>query len=206
MSATGRITLVKASPYKTETAELWSNSYHFTGTLPANATDWTALANALWALEGAFITNDLTKTHLVHGYGYAAASDVATWSGDFTSGGTIPGTVPVGDGFTDAGQGRAPIQVCVLLRMRCGTSSSTGRPRYVMKYIHDVLRGAADVDHVADISGAGTAKLGHFIDGTLPGSFAVCAPDGTPCTAVQMAPYLTTHQIKRRGKRPRRGA
>jgi hypothetical protein len=204
--ATFRITLVKASPYKTEPAELWANSYYLSGTEPSDATEWVALAEAIWGIEGSFIQVEDVRTYLTHGYGYAPGSDIASWSGDFTSGGSSSGIAPTGTGFTNTHGIPTPIDNCALIRMECGISSHTGKPRYVMKYLHDVFCDSTNLNGSLPLSSEGTANLALLISGALPGSAQVCAPDGTLCTNATMRPYLTTHQLKRRGKRPRRGA
>jgi hypothetical protein len=201
-----RITLVKATPFRSEVEEEWGNSYWLSGTEPTSATEWSTLAQAIWAIEGAFVNTSTVTTHLVHGYGYSAGSDVNVWSGDFTAGGTTAGIVPAGNGWTTPTTEKMPLAVCALIRMQCGISTHTGKPRYIMKYIHDIPLGLGGGDHVPVVAAGGLTLLASLHDGSLPGSAQVCAPDGTLATSAIMKTYSTTHQIKRRGKRPRRGA
>lgn len=203
--STFKITTVKATPYKSETEEQWSNSYHLSGTEPPDAATWATLATALWDIESLFMPTSPALTHLVHGYGYAPGGTVAVWSGDFTGGGGSAGIAPVGGGMTGA-EGQLPLQTALLLRAECGLSAHTGKPRYVMKYIHGVPGGSGEPEATPGINGTGAAGLAKFTSGTLPGGVVLCAPDGTLCSGVIARPYYTTHQIKRRGKRPRRGA
>jgi hypothetical protein len=204
--ATFRITLVKSTPYRAEAEEEWSNSYYLSGTEPSDATEWVALADAIFAMEGGFINVSTVTTHLTHGYGYSPGSDIAVWSGDFTAGGTSAGVAPDGAGWTTPTTEKLPLAVCALIRAECGLSTSTGKPRYIMKYIHDIPAGLGGGDHVPAVGGTGATRLASMTDGSLPGGAVLCAPDGHLATTPVMRPYSTTHQIKRRGKRPRRGA
>lgn len=201
-----RLTLIKASPYKTEVAEEWSNSYYFDGTEPTTATLWDVFARAVWAQEGEFIQAARLRTHMVHAYGYSPGSDVAVWSGDYTAGGTSAGIVPTGLAVDVSTVYIPTIDVCGLLRWQCGLSAHTGKPRYIMKYIHDVFGLSTEPNEHPVITSVGTAALAHFTDGSLPGAGILCAPDGTHASGGIYSQYLTTHQLKRRGKRPRRGA
>lgn len=204
--ATFKLTLVKSTPFRAEAEEQWSNSYHLSGDEPADGPSWANLARAIWAMEGAFIYTGNINTHFVRAYGYAPGSDVATYVGDFTAGGTNAGIVPVGGGYTHNGVEQAMLNQCVLLRFQCGLSTKTGRPRYVMKYIHAVPVGYYANEQTNGLAAAGATALSSMYDGTLPGGVILSAPDGTHCTSGILAPFYTTHQIKRRGKRPRRGA
>lgn len=204
--ATFKITLIKRTPFRAEAEEEWSNSYHLNGTEPANAAAWATLAEAIWAMEGAFIYTGNVNTHLVRAYGYSPGSDVATYVGDFTAGGTTVGINPVGGAYTHNGPEQAMLNQCVLLRFQCGLSTKTGRPRYVMKYIHAVPVGYYANETTNGLAAAGATALASMYNGTLPAGVVLCAPDGTECTSGILSPYYTTHQIKRRGKRPRRGA
>lgn len=204
--ATFKVTLIKATPWRAEVEEEWSNSYHFNGTTPGTASDWEALVLAVWAFEGCFINASELRTHLVHGYGYNPGSDIANYSGDFTAGGTSAGVAPIGGGqLTNLGAS-SPLQIAGLFRWECGISVHTGKPRYLMKYIHDWPTDAATPDSSGGLQTAGTTALHSLTNGTLPDGAVLCAPDGTIASTGILKPYLTTHQIKRRGKRPRRGA
>jgi hypothetical protein len=201
-----KLTTVKATPWRGEAEELWSNSYHFSGTTPGTATDWTTLATAVFLSEGKFMYIGSPRTHLVHAYGYNPGSDIANYSGDFTAGGTATGIAPVGGASSIYEGPEQPLQICALLRWECGISAHTGKPRYLIKYIHDVPGNGSNPDSIGTIDSTGTAALASFTNGTLPDGAVLCAPDGTIASPGIIKPYYTTHQIKRRGKRPRRGA
>lgn len=204
--ATFKITLIKSTPYRAEAEEEWSNTYHFSGTEPGNATEWEAFGLAVWAVEGMFLYAVGGKSHLTRLYGYSPGSDAAVYVGDLTAGGTSPGVVPAGGGMNHTGPVPQDLSVCALLKFQCGLSAKTGKPRYIMKYLHDQGTGTGTGDATGGASGAGVAALGTMYDASLPGGAVLCAPDGTHATSGVLAPYYTTHQIKRRGKRPRRGA
>lgn len=204
--ATFKLTTVKASPFRGTAAELWSNSYHFSGGVPADAAAWSALALAVWAVEGRFINAGTIITHLVHGYGYPTGAPPAGWSGDYTGGGTNPGMDPVGGGLANSSFTSAPLEACAMLRFQCGISTSTGKPRYIMKYIHDVPNHDLGPTQLGGVTANGTAAINSLWNGSLPGGVVLCAPNGDHATQGHMDPYYRNHQIKRRGKRPTRGA
>jgi len=203
--ATFKITLVKGTPWRGELLEEWSNSYHLAGTKPGNAAEWSALAQAIWAFEGKFVNIQPIRTHFIHGYGYHEGSVVNEWSGDFTAGGQNPGIVPAGGGYFNADFQPSPLQVAALFRWQVGLSPRTGKPRYLFKYIHDVPSHDAGPDTPGGARAEGIAAILSLTDGTLPGGVVMCSPSGVIASPGHLATWYTTHQIKRRGKRPRRG-
>jgi hypothetical protein len=200
-----RLTMVKASPYQAEPAEKWANDYCFAGATPVGDA-WNTLAAAVWAIEGSFIQADIVRTHLVTAYGYAPGSTVSEITIDYTDGGSTPGTAPSGTSLSiPESAGVAPISDCSLMRWNSGARSTSGKPVYLYKYYHDTLISSINPNEVSYAAGA-AAELLHFTDGTLPGAVVLAMPNGDSVILPGLnKPYITTHQLKRRGKRPTRG-
>lgn len=190
------ITMVKRFTYRTQNEE-WSNTYHFSGTTPADAAAWKTLADAIAAQEKTILH---VNTSVVKAYGYEAGNDHSVAQIDYT---VAPNT-PVAGLFNTPPSAQLQCgDVAACVRWYTGRTNTRGRKVYVWKYFHGAWRASTDVDTLDSgyrtLLGTFAAKM---IDGTLPGSFKYCAPQGQALSAPYVLPYLTTRTLKRRGKRP----
>lgn len=202
--ATFGVKLIQRLPYKGNPLEEISNEWWFNGSEPGNAADWTALAEAVWHIYSRLMRST-SPIRLVHGYGYGSGSAVNVWSGDFTAGGTTEGLPPGSPNLVVGPNDPCPPQIALLIRGRCGQSTK-GRPVYSCKYVHGVPELAGGGGAIVVYNGSDVDILAPLLDGTLPGGAVWASPKGAVVTTAVIRPFLTTHQIKRRGKRPRRGA
>lgn len=195
MPDTPSITIVKKFTYRL-LAEEFSNTYHFSGTVPTDHAGWKTLADAMIAAEKLTVESG---TSFVRAYGYVAGNENSVAQIIYDGG---------ADGAAVAGTGsftgnRAPGDIAATTRWYTGELSSRGKKVYARKYWHGVLIDAANGDKLATTQKTAldvwAAKL---IDGTLPGSFKYCGPQGAVLSAPQTNQYVTTRTLKRRGKRP----
>jgi hypothetical protein len=194
MPDTASITLVKIIPWRGHNEE-WSNTYHFSGPLPADAATWNTLCLAWWDIERAGMCGDVK---LVRAYGYAPGNVVNVWTHDYTVG-TIPSA---GSQGSATGTG----ELTVTCSFTTAERNSKGRPVHGIKYYHGVIvatGGTANRDLVDGVQrGAFTTNLPHLYDGTLPAGVKYCMPQGAAVTGVTAKTNIGEHQFKRRGKRP----
>jgi hypothetical protein len=195
MPDTPSITIIKRFTFRGKDEE-WSNTYHFTGTTPTGDAGWKTLADAVIASERTCYTQ-LHK--VVRAYGYEAGNEhaVAAIYYDQAPLSPLPGTLTYSntDGSVQAGD------AALWLRSNTGIRGSNGKYRYLRKYFHGVITDTNGV--VAAIQK--TPVLAHgakLTDGSLPGGFKWCAPQGALGGACSVSNYATTRTLKRRGKRP----
>ena len=194
------ITLVKRFTYRGDENEEWSNTYHFTGDVPADSSAWMDLIEALYTEEISIYT---PRSLVTRAYGYDSDADDATavFKHDFRPGDEEhPGNL-MGWGALPT----APGDSAGWVRWKTSRLNSNDKPIYLRKYFHDMIENAlGEPDKLwteqRDLMLAFGDKLrdGSFIDGrtlrsrlhddTLVGSSA--------------SQYLTTRTLKRRGKRP----
>lgn len=192
MPDTPSITINKRFNYRGK-PEVYSNTYHFSGTVPSNDSEWSTLATAIWTAESAFLTNEVGYV----GYlGYEAGNEYAVSIQDKIADGT---TIPVGlTNDTEAPPGDAAVWV----RWRTPERNSRGKWNYLRKYFHGVPSNG-DV-----ISSGMIAPLNAYAtkmkDGTLPGGAKICGPQGAVAGVHKIAPFVSFRQLKRTGKRPSR--
>ena len=195
MPDTPSIVLVKRFLYRGQNEE-FSNKYHFSGTTPANEAAWKALADAIIAAEQPTVTSAVSW---VRAYGYEAGNENSVAQIDYTiaPNTVVSGTLAIGTGVTTPGD------IAATIRWYTGQINSRGKKIYCRKYMHGALHLNTDQDIIfpAQKTAMGTyaAKL---IDGTLPGSFKYCGPQGAALSLPVVDQYLTTRTLKRRGKRP----
>jgi hypothetical protein len=195
MPDTPSITIVKDFDYRGAKEE-FSNTYHFSGTTPVDAAAWKALADAIITAEKPCVD---VLTRFVKAYGYVAGNENSVAQIDYA----VTGPIVTGTGsFTSTGA-RCPGDVAATTRWYTGASSSRGKKIYCRKYWHNVHCQDANGDLlVAAQKTALDTFAAKLIDGTLPGSFKYCGPQGAVLSAPQTSQYLTTRTLKRRGKRP----
>ena len=195
MPDTASITIVKSFDYRGAREE-FSNTYHFEGTTPANDAAWKTLADAIITAEKPTVDNSV---QFVRAYGYVAGNENSVAQIDYT---VPPNTVAIGTGAFGGTGNEMPGDVAATIRWYTGALSSRGKKIYCRKYMHNVYSGT-DQDH---LNAAQRTALGVFaaklIDGTLPGSFKYCGPQGADLSTPEVSQWLTTRTLKRRGKRP----
>lgn len=190
------VVIVKSFDYR-GAAEEFSNRYHFAGTVPTDAAAWKTLIDAIIGAEKLTVRPEVT---FVKAYGYVAGNDNSVAQIDYR---IAPNTVIAGT-FSPTGHQFVSGDVAGTTRWLTPDFTSRGKRIYLRKYWHGVLAnqtGSADLMHTAQRTAFNTfaAKL---IDGTLPGSFKYCGPQGAVASAPATSQYLTTRTLKRRGKRP----
>lgn len=195
MPDTPSITIQKRFTYRGFPEE-FSNTYHFSGTTPVDRAAWKALADAIIAEERKTVASNVT---FVGAYGYEAGNENSVAQIDYD---VAPDAPAIAGNASLSGMG-LPGDVAATIRWYTGASSSRGKKIYCRKYMHGLVQHASDIDKVnaAQLALFNTfaAKL---IDGTLPGSFKYCGPQGAVLSAPTTNQWLTTRTLKRRGKRP----
>lgn len=190
------ITLVKRFTYRGKLEE-FSNKYHFSGTTPANDAAWKTLADGIIAAEKLTVPSFV---EFIRAYGYNAGNEHSVAQIDYT---VPPNTVVVGTLSISAGNSWTSGDVAATIRWYTGELNTRGKKIYCRKYMHGVANQVADHDLLADVQRtAMNTYAAKLIDGTLPGSFKYCGPQGATLSAPVTDPYLTTRTLKRRGKRP----
>lgn len=191
------ITIVKRMSYRGQNEE-WSNKYHFSGTTPADATAWKTLADAIITNEKGCLPATIS---FVRAYGYVAGQDHTVAVIDYT---LPPNTVVVGTQPTTSAS-PTPGDAAFWIRWQTPDFNSRGKRIYLRKYYHGALyaTGTPDLVSALQVSNA-VVVAGKFTDGTLPGSFKYCGPQGAVATNPTVGAYVTTRTLKRRGKRPPR--
>lgn len=195
MPDTPSIVVIKRFTYR-GISEEFGNRYHFSGTTPTDIAGWKTLADAIIANEQGTVS---AAVSWVRAYGYVAGNDNTVAVIDYT---IAPNVVIVGNGaFTSSQQ--APGDAAAWIRYATPNFNTKGKRIYLRKYMHCVFRDVSNPDLLlpAQKTALGTfaAKL---IDGTLPGTFRYCGPQGAVASAPTVSTYLTTRTLKRRGKRP----
>lgn len=197
MPDTPSVTMVHKFTYRGAVEE-FSNTYHFSGTVPTSDANWLALIVAIWTKEKAAMG---AEVFMSRAYGYEAGEDNSVYQADTTTSG-FPGA---GDGgqISASGNLKVPGDVAATVRWYTGEHSSRGKKVYCRKYFHGVYGSTTTPDNVAtaQLTALNTYAAG-MIDGTLPGGVKYCGPQGAVLSAPAASVYLTTRTLKRRGKRP----
>lgn len=209
MAAQTGLTIVKEFTYE-GVAEEWSNTYWLTGSVPADATAWRALFDAVVLKEKPCFD---TNTTVIRGYGYAdntghrsgdtGAVSPAVWTVDLK---TSPEVVVHGTLATAATtHPDAPGDAANWVRWRTSRNNTKGKPIFLRKYFHGVhTNGVGSSDYPYSVQKTNLIALGLAMqDGTLPGARKVTAAGQTDViTSYGANTYITTRTLHRRGKRP----
>lgn len=191
MPDTPSITLNKTMTYRGK-QEVFSNTYHFSGTTPANDADWHALALAIWGAEKPIMNADVKFV----GYlGYAAGNEHAVSIKNYLEDGTAP--IPATNGF---GIGGVAGDTAIWVRWVTPNRTSRGKRIYLRKYFHHAPTTGDTLDD--NLKTACLTYANKMIDGTLPGGAKICGPQGAVASNPSVSPFVTTRTLKRRGKRP----
>lgn len=165
--------------------ERFSNGYNFQlGTNDPTPAFCQSVYEAIRDMERSFHASEITFPYAVVGL----LGEDAIWSQEYT------GTIANGD---NPGVSMHP-EVCVM------AESKLKNRVYLRKYYHTRSHTGDGKDGLD--SPAATAinnKLKLLRNGLLPGAIKACFPDGSLATIdFTCDPYLRTHQLKRRGRRP----
>lgn len=196
MPDTPSITIIKSFTYR-GLAEEFSNTYHFSGTTPVDYAAWKALADAIITAERPTVESNVT---FVQAYGYAAGTNHSVAQIDYR---VAPNTVLAGT-LTSDGMQMMPGDVAATVRWQTPDYTEYGKRIYLRKYFHGVK--ALNTTQIDKLNLNQSTALATFaaklIDGTLPGSFKYCGPQGAVASNPAVNQWLTTRTLKRRGKRP----
>lgn len=183
MAAVPSIRVIKTMPFKGGTRQ-FSNRYHFNGGVPADATHWHTLMDAVVAAEAPALQTDLT---IVEAVGYAAGSDVPVASKVYTT----PGSCSlVANAYLQAGE------VVSLVRYATSARSTKNHPIYCFNYYHGVAvtHGLAYYDQLdANLKSALATYAGDWISGFSDGTHTLvrASPNGAAATGAQVEEYVT---------------
>jgi hypothetical protein len=160
MATTGSITLQKTIPFKGGN-RIYSNRYHFNGTLPPDSTHWDTLRDNIVNAEKAC---HYSNVHITRALGYAAGSDVPVYDSTISVAGTL---TPVSGALIQAGE------VAALVRYSTPNRSTKNHPIYCFNYYHFVF--------VSSTSGNGDLLDANQKDAleTLAGDWVSGIADGT---------------------------
>jgi len=188
MAATPSIKFLMQSSYRGGT-KAWSNRYHFTGGVPADAAHWLALYNAVVAdLKACWKPGE---TIIEGAIGYNAGSDVPVWSG----GAVTACTAPWGGGPL------CPLADAALVRYSTTARSSKNHPVYLFNYYHAVHRDpGSDVELLdspqkSDFLGLANNWVAGYSDGT--NTYKRAGPNGATAVGNEVEPYITHRDFPR---------
>ena len=192
------ITIIKAFPYRLNTAEEWSNSYALTGSTPADSTAWRTLFDALVAEEKKLY---VANTNVIAGYGYnkiPVKGDHAIWHVDLR----VSPNTPVAGSASIVSGNELHGDEAAWVRWGLDRFSSSGKRVYLRKYYHDGVGGPGNSVLTASYTTALNAFGAKMEDGSFAGGRKICDKDGNVPIGHAVSSYPTTRTLKRRGKRP----
>lgn len=201
MAARVGVTTVKRMSYRGDPNEEWSNTYWFTGSIPADSAAWKALVDALIVQEKTLYTGSST---FIRAYGYDSDLDtaVAVWSRDYLAAGdSVAGTALTTGGTYPAGDQAAWV------RWKTSRLNSKGKAIYLRKYYHGVPTDEDSPLTADNVLGSWATAAQAFGAKMRDASFI----SARTLTARKFADtlvghnastYITTRTLKRRGKRP----
>jgi hypothetical protein len=197
MSAPG-IVLVKAFKYRDNAEEEWSNGYHLNGDAPANGTEWQAQIDALVALEQEVLASTVTYRR-AYCYDNFDGTHASVYSHSWEDA-TYP---PVGS-ISAADVELEPGINAVVCRWDTGRRNIKGRPVYLYKYFHGVFPSGDPASPDAVWSNQLTAAQTFAAAVMAPGDVwqGMGGPDGAFPVSSHANPFVGSHQLRRRGKRP----
>ena len=195
------LTVVKRFNYRGDANEEFSNTYHLTGSVPADAAAWRTLFDALVTQEKTVYSS---AVHVIRGYGYDSDADDAhaVWSVDLT---VSPNTPVAGTLSVAGGLGPAPGDAAVWVRWKTSRLNSKGKAIYLRKYFHDAQQiGTPTPDTVLASQVTALNAFGtKLFDGSFTEARTITARGHVDTILARgSSSYITTRTLKRRGKRP----
>lgn len=198
MADTASVTIVKRFIYRGSEEE-WSNTYHFDGGTPADATHWKALCDAVIGNEEKIYAG---VHQIVTGIGHAPGVKPAVWEHDYSA------DTPAKIGTLTPSVGAFPSSGDVACWLRWGTATVTsrGKPIYLRNYYHGVwtIEQGGDYDKVDTAQELAMQQFGQvWLNGLSDGTSIHhrAGPHGAAGVNYEAGPYATTRTLKRRGKR-----
>ena len=184
MSTVPSIKVLKTIPFKGG-LRTYSNRYHFTGGLPADATHWHTLMDNVTTAERPLHAPSSTITEAL---GYAAGSEVPVAQKTYSLAGTLSvatNSIP------------APGEVAALQRYSTAARTTKNHPIYLFNYLHGIaVNGTTsstvdliDANLKANMSTYAAAWITGFSDGTLTCKRA--SPNGAVATGHVEEEYCT---------------
>ena len=177
------IRVVKSMPFKGGTRH-FSNRYGLTGGAPSDDTHWHTLMDAIVTAEKAIYAPTVT---IVECLGYAAGSDVAVSTKNYTTVGTLT---------FGGSSGYAPGEAAALIRWSTAARSTKNHPIYLYKYYHHVGVGLAsgnsdtlDANEKSAMQTYAAAWITGFSDGTA--THKLTSPAGHDATGSIVEEYVT---------------
>lgn len=181
MALTGSVRIEKTMPFKGG-IRTWGNRYHFTGGIPADATHWHTLMDAIVAAEKLTM---LTTGTIVEAIGYGPTSDVPIASKTYATAGT----------YTQLGA-CAPGEVAYVVRYTTAAVSTKNHPIYCFNYYHhiDIVGTSANCDNIEGnqrtlFNTYAAAWISGFTDGVV--TVTRCSPAGHNATGYYTDNYVT---------------
>jgi hypothetical protein len=183
------IRLVKKFPYRNIAEQHFSNRYYFDGGAPADTAAWTALADAIVAIERPVFTSQVTT---IAAHGYAPGSEVAIFNKDYNLSGLL----------SSASAAPTPGDCAAVLRMATTKLTVKNHRVYVFSYFHgcrwDNTTASADIVHGVqrdNITAFGTVLLNGLTAGGR--TYKRTTPDGHLVTGAAPLLYVSHRDFPR---------
>lgn len=191
------VTMVNSFLYRGNPEE-WSQTYHFTGSAPANHAAWVDLVNGLQTILKDTLTD---RVDFIRAYCYTDTDNdsVTTVEAAELSTGTT-GT------FSTSSVPVAPGDAASWMRWKTSRTNTHGHAVYLRKYFHSVIL-SGETDDTQDSIASGLisqmqTSAGYIQDGLgdWPGLAGPAGDETFLSNAVSS--FVTTRTLKRRGRRP----
>jgi hypothetical protein len=169
------LVIIKQFTYR-GSIQVWTNRYHFEGTLPPDPAHWTTFADAVIAAEKAPLADNVV---IIGAAGYDSASATSTnphgdkvWEKTYSVDGLLDGT----------GRVQVPGDCAAIVRYDTDARTSRNHPVYLFNYYHGVYRdsgGGPDNLASGQLSAFNTyaaAWVAGFSDGAI--THERCGPRG----------------------------